>query len=185
MRLVEHGFVAYLLYDAVCGPCTRFKNIIVRLDIIHKLMPIPLESNLAFELVRSEETREEMMQAFHIVYNARSLIAASEQQDRIFRGGDALIQLIRLLPLGSQPIGLSSTLLLLGNSFSGLILVWLSFEPFQYHAEYDTTQFRRLQRTSESREAGKVSETGCGLKRIVIHRFFRMCGINGTHTHED
>ena len=100
MRLVEHGFVAYLLYDAVCGPCTRFKNIIVRLDIIHKLMPIPLESNLAFELVRSEETREEMMQAFHIVYNARSLIAASEQQDRIFRGGDALIQLIRLLPLG-------------------------------------------------------------------------------------
>jgi predicted DCC family thiol-disulfide oxidoreductase YuxK len=93
--------VAFLLYDDECGPCTRFKNVVVRLDIKHKLIPIPLESNLAYELVRSEETREEMMQAFHIVYSTASQIVDGEQQDRIFRAGDALIQLIRLLPLGS------------------------------------------------------------------------------------
>lgn len=101
MRLVERGFVAYLLYDADCGPCTRFKNLVVRLDVTHKLMPIPLESDLAYELVRGEETREEMMQAFHIVYNTRSPIVVGERQGRIFRAGDAVVQLIRLLPLGS------------------------------------------------------------------------------------
>ncbi len=100
-RPAEGRFVAYLLYDADCGPCTRFKNLIVRLDITHKLMPISLRSSLAYELVRSEETREEMMQAFHIVYNTRSPIVASERQDRIFIAGDALVQLIHLLPLGS------------------------------------------------------------------------------------
>ena len=102
IHLVEQGFVAYLLYDADCGPCTRFKNLIIRLDITHKIIPLPLESDLAYALVRSEETREEMMQAFHIVYNTSSPIGASQQQNRIFRAGDALIQLIRLLPLGSS-----------------------------------------------------------------------------------
>lgn len=94
--------VAFLLYDDECGPCRRFKNVVVRLDIKHRLIPIPLESNLAYELVRSKETREEMMQAFHIVYPTASLIVDGEEQERIFRAGDAVIQLIRLLPLGSM-----------------------------------------------------------------------------------
>lgn len=100
-RSAEPRTVAYLLYDDDCGPCTRFKNIVVNLDISRKLTPIPLSSKLAYELVRTKETREEMMQAFHIVYSGLSPITRGDSQARIFSAGEALIQLIRLLPLGA------------------------------------------------------------------------------------
>lgn len=96
----EHRGVAYLLYDADCGPCTRFRNLVVRLDVRHKLIPIQLQSALAFDLVRSQMTKAEMMQAFHIVYGRTSMVPSGERE-RIFNAGDALMQLTRLLPLGS------------------------------------------------------------------------------------
>ena len=105
MRLTSQKMVqvirAYLLYDSDCGPCTRFKNFVIRLDIAHKLIPIPQQNSLAYELVRSQETRAEMMQAFHIVYTNGPPILAREQRELIYSAGDALIQLIRLLPLGT------------------------------------------------------------------------------------
>lgn len=97
----EQRGAAYLLYDADCGPCTRFKNIIVRLDPKHRLIPIPLQSGTAYELVRSEMTRAEMMRAVHIVYSTSRSIEPTGERGRVFNAGDALIQLIRLLPLGS------------------------------------------------------------------------------------
>ncbi len=96
----EQRGVAYLLYDADCGPCTRFRNAIVRLDVWHKLIPVPLQSPTAFDLVRSQMTKAEMMQAFHIVYSKTSL-APTGERERIFNAADAMVQLIRLLPLGS------------------------------------------------------------------------------------
>lgn len=98
----EQQGAAYLLYDATCGPCTRFRNVVVRLDVRHKLIPIPLQSAHAYNLVRSQMTRAAMMQAFHIVYRRSSSVEPAVQRDRIFDAGDALIQLIRLLPLGSH-----------------------------------------------------------------------------------
>ncbi len=97
---VEKPVFTYLLYDADCGPCTRFKNLVIRLDIDHKLVPIPMKSEFAYDLVRGRETRAEMMQAFHIVLTDASVADGAEQND-IFSAGDALIQLTRLLPLGS------------------------------------------------------------------------------------
>ncbi len=97
----EQRAVAYLLYDADCGPCMRFRNVVVRLDVKHRLIPIPLQSASAYGLVRSQMTRAEMMQAFHIVYGRSSSVEPAGGRDRIFDAGDALIQLIRLLPLGS------------------------------------------------------------------------------------
>jgi len=93
---------AYLLYDSNCGPCTKFKDIVIRLDMTHRLIPIPLQSDLAYELVRSQESRAELMQAFHIVYARARPTLNAEQQETVFSAGDALIQLIRLLPLGSM-----------------------------------------------------------------------------------
>ncbi|MBI2649003.1 MAG: DUF393 domain-containing protein [Thaumarchaeota archaeon] len=97
----EQRGVAYLLYDANCGPCARFRNVVVRLDVKHRLIPIPLQSGTAYELVRSQMTRARMMRAFHIVYSTSRSIEPTGERDRIFDAGDALIQLIRLLPLGS------------------------------------------------------------------------------------
>src|SRR5207245_2672333 len=91
--------IAYLLYDANCGPCTSFKDLVRNLDLMHRMIPLPLQSKLAYELVRNRVTKEEMMRSFHIVY-IRDHPTGKGEGNAIFSGGNALIQLIRLLPLG-------------------------------------------------------------------------------------
>jgi predicted DCC family thiol-disulfide oxidoreductase YuxK len=92
--------IAYLLYDADCGPCTRFKKLVKDLDLMHKIKPVPLQRRLAYQLVQTRMTREDMMRSMHIVYlDPRSV--GYKDESRIFTGGDALMELIRLLPVGT------------------------------------------------------------------------------------
>jgi predicted DCC family thiol-disulfide oxidoreductase YuxK len=89
----------YLLYDDDCGSCTEFKSFTEHLDLMHRITPVPLHSDKAFELVSSRMTRAEMMQSMHVVYHKTS--PGGRGDDKIFSGGDALTELIRFLPLGS------------------------------------------------------------------------------------
>jgi predicted DCC family thiol-disulfide oxidoreductase YuxK len=89
----------YLLYDADCGPCTEFKRLVKDLDLRHKINPVPLQRDFAYELVRTEMTHEEMMRSMHVVYHDAHSVER-EDEHKIFSGGDALMELIRFFPLG-------------------------------------------------------------------------------------
>jgi predicted DCC family thiol-disulfide oxidoreductase YuxK len=89
----------YLLYDAECGPCTEFKRLVKDLDLSHKINPVPLQRDFAYNLVRTEMTHQEMMRSMHVVYHDLHSIDHVDEK-RVFSGGDALMELIRFLPLG-------------------------------------------------------------------------------------
>lgn len=88
---------AFLLYDAECGPCTRFMKAVKRLDLGARIVPIPLQNPLSFELVKSRMTRHEMMRSFHLVSPSSSI----NEENQVFSAGDGLIHLIPYLPLGN------------------------------------------------------------------------------------
>ncbi len=92
--------VGYLLYDASCGPCTRFKNIIMNLNPRHNVIAVPLQLDFARELVRGRMKEEDMMRSMHLVY-FHSTSPLDEKEKRVLSGGDALVELVRLLPSGS------------------------------------------------------------------------------------
>lgn len=85
---------AYLLYDADCGPCTRFMRIVKLLDFRNMLVPVPLRGERAKILVNGSLSNDELMRSFHIV------ITDSSMHTRIFSAGDGLIALLRFFPLG-------------------------------------------------------------------------------------
>jgi len=95
---LENG-IAFLLYDSKCGSCARFKKIVERLDFSHRMMPVSLQNEQARSLLPNFISDEEMMASFHIVYQAEANL--NGLNGRIYNAGDALIQVIRMLPLGS------------------------------------------------------------------------------------
>lgn len=84
--------VAYILYDADCGPCSTFEAIVMRLDVHHNLAAVPLQDRVAHQILKDRMPESEVMKAFHIVQKA--------PREEVFSGGDALVQLLRFLPLG-------------------------------------------------------------------------------------
>ena len=91
---------SFLLYDADCGPCTRFMKAVKRADLRHKIIPVPLQSGFATSLVSRKLSRTRLKASFH-------LVEVSDENTEIFSAGDGLIQLISYMPFGfilSKPV---------------------------------------------------------------------------------
>ena len=77
-----------LFYDADCALCTFFRNVILRLDIHHRIVSIPIGSPEADPYL-GDLGEERRWASMHVVAPAGNRTSA----------GPALLELLRVLPL--------------------------------------------------------------------------------------
>ena len=103
--MTETNHTAYLLYDSKCGRCTSFMKIAKWFDHHDLLAPVPLQYDLARNLVNGEKSSEELMDSFHTVTIEKS------GKRNLASGGDGLIELLKYFPVTEKvaPVAASST----------------------------------------------------------------------------
>ena len=84
---------AYLLYDADCGPCTFFMNIVMR--FARRIVAVSLASQLSLDLVQGILSKQELFRSFHVVEGTSGNI-------QVYSAGDGLIHLLEYFPLGRK-----------------------------------------------------------------------------------